>query len=124
MARVYCKGRTKTEPKTAAGTSICGTFCGTVGYFRRTALRLCNFTEEIWSGRRGSNSQLSAWEADTLPLSYARSLTWQRVLARLRKVNLNPITQITRLRRFSGPNVNSTYSAQRPPRRTTTSHIL
>ena len=27
---------------------------------------------EIWSGRRGSNSQLSAWEADTLPLSYAR----------------------------------------------------
>ena len=25
-----------------------------------------------WSGRRGSNSQLSAWEADTLPLSYAR----------------------------------------------------
>ncbi len=28
---------------------------------------------EKWSGRRGSNSQLSAWEADTLPLSYARS---------------------------------------------------
>src|SRR4051794_10490353 len=26
-----------------------------------------------WSGRRGSNSRLSAWEADTLPLSYARS---------------------------------------------------
>ena len=25
-----------------------------------------------WSGRRGSNSRLSAWEADTLPLSYAR----------------------------------------------------
>lgn len=31
----------------------------------------CDF-EEKWSGRRGSNSQLSAWEADTLPLSYAR----------------------------------------------------
>jgi hypothetical protein len=28
-----------------------------------------------WSGRRGSNSQLSAWEADTLPLSYARKTT-------------------------------------------------
>ena len=26
----------------------------------------------LWSGRRGSNSRLSAWEADTLPLSYAR----------------------------------------------------
>src|SRR5256885_15142433 len=26
-------------------------------------VRLCNFTEERWSGRRGSNSQLSAWEA-------------------------------------------------------------
>src|SRR5687768_10167886 len=26
----------------------------------------------FWSGRRGSNSRLSAWEADTLPLSYAR----------------------------------------------------
>ncbi len=25
-----------------------------------------------WSGRRDSNPQLPAWEADTLPLSYAR----------------------------------------------------
>ena len=27
------------------------------------AQRICNLTEEIWSGRRGSNSQLSAWES-------------------------------------------------------------
>ena len=27
---------------------------------------------EMWSGRRDSNSRLSAWEANTLPLSYAR----------------------------------------------------
>ena len=27
------------------------------------AIRLCNFTEEKWSGRRESNPQLSAWES-------------------------------------------------------------
>ncbi len=27
-----------------------------------------------WSGRRGSNSRPSAWEADALPLSYSRSI--------------------------------------------------
>src|SRR5215510_3723008 len=73
MARAYCKGRTKTRPKTPAGISICGTFCGTVGYFKATAIRLCKFTEENWSGRRGSNSQLSAWEAE-LPILYFQYL--------------------------------------------------
>src|ERR1044072_8183691 len=73
MARAYCKRRTKTGPKTAVRISICGTFCGTVRYLNRAAIRICKFTEEKWRGRRGSNSQLSAWEADTLPLSYARS---------------------------------------------------
>lgn len=29
--------------------------------------------DEFWSGRRDSNPRPSAWEADTLPLSYARS---------------------------------------------------
>ena len=28
----------------------------------------------MWSGRRDSNPQHPAWEADTLPLRYARSL--------------------------------------------------
>src|SRR5262245_36490714 len=35
------------------------------------AAALCLY--KCWSGRRGSNPQLSAWEADTLPLSYSRS---------------------------------------------------
>src|ERR1700761_1699292 len=30
--------------------------------------------DQIWSGRRGSNPQPTAWEAATLPLSYSRSL--------------------------------------------------
>jgi hypothetical protein len=30
-------------------------------------------TLEMWSGRRGSNPQPPAWEADALPLSYSRS---------------------------------------------------
>ena len=42
--------------------------CGAFG------IRRYEFAEQNWSGRRGSNSQLSAWEADTLPLSYARPL--------------------------------------------------
>ena len=29
--------------------------------------------EKLWSGRRGSNPQPTAWEAATLPLSYSRS---------------------------------------------------
>jgi hypothetical protein len=29
---------------------------------------------EIWSGRRDSNPQPSAWEADALPLRHTRSL--------------------------------------------------
>ena len=28
----------------------------------------------MWSGRRGSNPQPTAWEAATLPLSYSRSV--------------------------------------------------
>ncbi len=28
---------------------------------------------KIWSGQRGSNPRPSAWEANALPLSYARS---------------------------------------------------
>src|SRR5260370_22831384 len=30
------------------------------------------FASKIWSGRRGSNPQPTAWEAATLPLSYSR----------------------------------------------------
>ena len=29
---------------------------------------------EIWSGKRDLNPQPSAWEADTLPLSYSRAV--------------------------------------------------
>ena len=29
-------------------------------------------TNYVWSGRRDSNSRLSAWEADILPLNYSR----------------------------------------------------
>ncbi len=32
------------------------------------------FEVKKWSGRRGSNSRPSAWEADALPLSYSRYL--------------------------------------------------
>lgn len=35
----------------------------------------CEKGDEFWSGRRDSNPRPSAWEADTLPLSYARSVT-------------------------------------------------
>ncbi len=31
------------------------------------------FSEENWSGRRDSNPQPSAWEADALPLRHTRS---------------------------------------------------
>src|SRR5579884_3781759 len=31
--------------------------------------------EQLWSGRRGSNPQPPAWEADALPLSYSRTST-------------------------------------------------
>jgi hypothetical protein len=32
-----------------------------------------DFQEEFWSGRRESNPRHSAWEADVLPLNYARA---------------------------------------------------
>ena len=38
-------------------------------YVKMTHKRL-----KYWSGQRDSNSQPSAWEADTLPLSYARNM--------------------------------------------------
>jgi hypothetical protein len=41
--------------------------------FERPTLGFCNCTKEIWSGRRGSNSQLSAWESK-LPLLYFQYL--------------------------------------------------
>ena len=41
---------------------------------------------EFWSGRRGSNSQLSAWEADTLPLSYARSMNGRECGEKIKEV--------------------------------------
>ncbi len=34
---------------------------------------MINHAPEKWSGKRGSNPQLSAWEADALPLNYSRS---------------------------------------------------
>src|SRR5487761_872554 len=40
--------------------------CGGVNRGRRTR-------HVVWSGRRGSNPQPTAWEAATLPLSYSRS---------------------------------------------------
>ena len=33
-----------------------------------------------WSGRRGSNSRRSAWEADILPLNYSRTLIQQNYI--------------------------------------------
>ena len=49
---------------------------------------------ENWSGRRGSNSQLSAWEADTLPLSYARLDCWHQsnVFCHEITTNFNPLS--------------------------------
>src|SRR5262245_65314959 len=36
-------------------------------------LRLFVYIYKCWSGRRGSNPQPLAWEANALPLSYSRS---------------------------------------------------
>jgi hypothetical protein len=35
-------------------------------------------TKTCWSGRRDSNSRLSAWKAEALPLSYDRVNGWLR----------------------------------------------
>ena len=49
-----------------------GTFWGTV-VWTRSAIGICDFAEENWSGRRGSNPQLPAWEFE-LPLLYFHNL--------------------------------------------------
>jgi hypothetical protein len=36
------------------------------------AVEVVNLGGVGWSGRRDSNSRLSAWEADVLPLNYSR----------------------------------------------------
>jgi hypothetical protein len=41
-----------------------------------------------WSGRRGSNPQHPAWEADTLPLSYARSVRRKKAKRKRAKLSL------------------------------------
>jgi hypothetical protein len=35
--------------------------------------------KEIWSGRRDSNPQPSAWEADALPLRHTRSVEVKKI---------------------------------------------
>ena len=41
--------------------------------------------EEKWSGQRDLNPQLSAWEADTLPLSYARPVKHDQIRGSTRR---------------------------------------
>ncbi len=41
-------------------------------------LKIFAGTRLIWSGRRDSNSRLSPWQGDALPLSHFRLLTWCR----------------------------------------------
>src|SRR5215212_7044704 len=48
--------------------------------------------EEIWSGRRDSNPQPSAWEADALPLRHTRSLRNFRI------ANNHDVTRLLRAR--------------------------
>ena len=50
---------------------------------RRAASGLLKLTEEVWSGRRGSNSQLSAWESE---FSF---LYFQYLQKRSRKINVH-----------------------------------
>ena len=37
---------------------------GQIGFFDNLKINSAGFSEEKWSGRRASNSQLSAWEAE------------------------------------------------------------
>ena len=47
---------------------------------------------EVWSGRRDSNPQPSAWEADALPLRHTRSKGEKKIVKDLIRVNprINP----------------------------------
>ena len=45
------------------------------------------FSKEIWSGRRDSNPQPSAWEADALPLRHTRSRGEKKIVKDLIRVN-------------------------------------
>lgn len=42
------------------------------GYKKSVYVKMTHKRLKYWSGQRDLNPQRSAWEADTLPLSYAR----------------------------------------------------
>lgn len=44
----------------------------TLGLEKRKGRKLFAYDPEFWSGQRDLNPQPTAWEAGTLPLSYAR----------------------------------------------------
>ena len=45
------------------------------------------FSKKFWSGRRDSNPQPSAWEADALPLRHTRSRGVKKIVKDLIRVN-------------------------------------
>ena len=51
----------------------------------------------IWSGRRDSNPRLSAWEANTLPLSYARKSITYSVLYHEKTPTVTKTSQIRKI---------------------------
>jgi hypothetical protein len=57
---------------------------------RRQSLFTQIWCKEIWSGRRDSNPQPSAWEADALPLRHTRSMGEKKIIKVLRRVKYWP----------------------------------
>ena len=41
-----------------------------------------NDPDSVWSGRRDSNSRLSPWQGDTLPLSHSRTSSAKNIIAK------------------------------------------
>ena len=61
-------------------------------------IRLCDFAENKWSGRRGSNSQLSAWEAEfsILYFQYLQNRSEKMYVPALHAVHAVPDLRIAR----------------------------
>ena len=53
-------------------------------------------THASWSGRRDSNPQPSAWEADALPLRHTRSKGEKKIIKPSRAVNLIRVIRVIR----------------------------
>ena len=61
---------------------------GSRGYLARPiSFEAQSGVKEIWSGRRDSNPQPSAWEADALPLRHTRSESEKRLVKDPIRVN-------------------------------------